>query len=90
MQKTLAALVLTLLAAACTQPDTDAPVLDEETGLPIPVQVSSIAAPGQDLTTARLVESDQCYWYMHAGRVETTLVPLRAANGNHICNVRPS
>lgn len=50
----------------------------------------AIAGPGQNLMTARLDPADQCYWYDHAGPVETTLVPLRAANGNHICNARPT
>ena len=52
--------------------------------------VAALAAPGQDLTTARLLPEDGCYWYEHSGPVETTLVPLRSAGGNPICTVRES
>lgn len=50
----------------------------------VPESVSSIAAPYQDLTTAR-VRADGCYWYTHTGPVETTEVPLRTPNGSPIC-----
>lgn len=52
--------------------------------------VAALAAPGQDLTTARLLPEDGCYWYEHSGPVETTLVPLRSAGGNPICTARES
>lgn len=51
----------------------------------VPESVTAIAAPLQDLTTARLRTEDNCYWYMHSGPVETTLVPLRAVGGRPIC-----
>ncbi|MDB6182581.1 hypothetical protein [Paracoccus fistulariae] len=90
MQKRTAAIALTLLiAAGCTAPTTQK-AADAESPYPIPNEVVAIAGPNQDLTTARLDPSDDCYWYYHAGPVETTLVPLRAANGNQICNARPS
>ncbi|GEM_PF-657299 len=54
----------------------------------IPENVAAIAAPGQDLSTARLLSEDDCYWYKHAGPVETTLVPLRATGGRPICVVQ--
>jgi hypothetical protein len=47
-----------------------------------------MAAPDQDVATARLVPEDGCYWYEHSGPVETTLLPLRTANGNPICVAR--
>ncbi|MBR9763546.1 MAG: hypothetical protein GYB53_08495 [Rhodobacteraceae bacterium] len=56
----------------------------------VPEAVAALAAPGQDLTTARLLPEDGCYWYEHSGPVETTLVPLRSAGGNPICTVRES
>jgi hypothetical protein len=56
----------------------------------VPEAVTALAAPGQDLTTARLVEEDGCYWYQHSGPVENTLVPLRSAGGNPICIARQS
>lgn len=51
----------------------------------LPDSVVSLAAPGQDLTTARLNPDDNCYWYEYQGPVETTLVPLRAVGGSPIC-----
>lgn len=54
----------------------------------VPESVSSIAAPFQDLTTARVRAEDGCYWYTHRGPVETTELPLRTSSGNPIC-VRP-
>ena len=50
--------------------------------------VVALAAPGQDLATARLLPEDGCYWYEHRGPVETTLLPLRTVNGNPICTAR--
>ena len=90
MQIRTAAIALTLLVlagCAAQRPDIAA---EEASPYPIPNEVVAIAGPGQDLTTARLDPTDGCYWYSHAGPVETTLVPLRAANGNQICNARPS
>ncbi len=52
---------------------------------PLPDQVVALAAPNQDLTTARLRPEDNCYLYMHSGPVEETLLPLRTASGNPIC-----
>ncbi|MDA7423469.1 hypothetical protein [Thalassococcus lentus] len=51
----------------------------------VPESVSSIAAPFQDLTTARIRSEDGCYWYTHKGPVETTQLPLRTKAGNPIC-----
>ncbi len=75
-------LISALLLSACTatvSPDGSSNVR------PVPDEVVSLAAPGQDLTTARLLPEDGCYWYEHRGRVETTLLPLRSARGNPIC-----
>ncbi|WGW02598.1 hypothetical protein [Tropicibacter oceani] len=55
----------------------------------VPESVSSIAAPFQDLTSARVRSDDGCYWYTHRGPVETTELPLRTAEGNPICT-RPA
>ncbi len=52
---------------------------------PVPEKVAEIAAPNQDLATARLRVEDNCYWYMHSGPVEKTLLPLRTTGGNPIC-----
>ena len=56
---------------------------------PLPEQVAALAAPNQDLATARLRPEDNCYWYMHSGPVEDTLLPLRTSGGNPIC-VKPA
>ena len=51
----------------------------------VPEGVAAIAAPFQDLQTAVLLPEDNCYWYSHAGPVETTLLPLRTTEGRPIC-----
>lgn len=51
----------------------------------LPPELISLAAPGQDVSTARLLPSDNCYWYEHRGQVETTLLPLTTAAGSPIC-----
>jgi len=73
-----------LFSAACTAQ----PV--ETTGSPnqsrgLSEAVAARAAPGQDLSSARLVPEDGCYWYEHRGPVETTLVPLRTVGGAPLC-----
>jgi hypothetical protein len=59
--------------------------LDSGSLPPVPEQVTVLAAPNQNLATARLRPEDNCYWYMHSGPVETTLLPLRTSGGNPIC-----
>ena len=88
MLKRTAAIVMTVLVAAGCTARTAETGGDENSPYPIPNEVVAIAGPNQDLTTARLDPADDCYWYYHAGPVETTLVPLRAANGNQICNAK--
>ncbi|WP_037312443.1 hypothetical protein [Ruegeria halocynthiae] len=75
------------LAAGCTDQWSGAGGSANRIGN-LPESVVALAAPGQDLTTARLVPEDNCFWYEHSGPVETTLVPLRAASGGPICAVR--
>lgn len=87
MIKPLAILISPLfllgLAACEPVPSTDGAALG---GLvTLPDGVSSIAAPYQDLTTARVRSKDGCYWYTHSGPVETTELPLRTDGGNPIC-----
>ena len=48
-------------------------------------ELLALAAPGQDVTSARLLPEDNCYWYEHRGQVETTLLPLTTAEGRPIC-----
>lgn len=54
----------------------------------IPEQVVALAAPYQNVATARLLPRDGCYWYLHDGPVETTLLPLRTVDGRPICTAR--
>ena len=51
----------------------------------VPEEVIAMAAPFQNARTARLMPEDNCYWYLHAGPVETTLLPLRTRDGRPIC-----
>lgn len=78
-----------LVLAGCTVPTLDTGGPSNEVGS-IPEAVAALAAPGQDLTTARLRPEDGCYWYEHSVPVENTLVPLRSAGGNPICTSRQS
>ncbi|MEL6838884.1 MAG: hypothetical protein AAFP85_06300 [Pseudomonadota bacterium] len=55
----------------------------------VPEGVLAIAAPFQDLEKVVLLEDDNCYWYSHAGPVETTLLPLRTNEGRPICAPKP-
>ena len=80
---TLLACPLAALALAACEP---VPGGGTSTGVvTVPESVSSIAAPYQDLTTARIRMEDGCYWYTHKGPVETTELPLRTKAGNPIC-----
>ncbi|MDX8348539.1 hypothetical protein SLH49_11120 [Cognatiyoonia sp. IB215446] len=56
----------------------------------VPEGVLSIAAPFQNLEKVVLLEEDNCYWYSHAGPVETTLLPLRTKEGRPICAASPA
>lgn len=51
----------------------------------LPANVTEIAAANQDLQQVVLLPEDNCYWYNHAGPVETTLLPLRSKDGRPIC-----
>ena len=54
----------------------------------VPEEVAAMAAPNQNLATVRLMD-DGCYWYQHAGPVETTMIPLRSKRGRPICAAAP-
>ncbi|WP_425314277.1 hypothetical protein [Roseivivax marinus] len=90
MQKRNAPIIAaTLVLAGCAVPTLDDGGARNEVGS-VPEAVIALAAPGQDLTTARLRPEDGCYWYEHSGPVENTLVPLRSTGGNPICTSRQS
>ena len=78
-----------LITAGCTaQPIEPAKTSDEIGG--VSDAVAARAAPGQDLSSARVVPEDGCYWYEHRGPVETTLVPLRTVGGAPLCTASRS
>lgn len=78
-------LIAALTVAACTAPTNQAadgsPGFIEE----LPEQVALLAAPYQNLQEVILKPEDGCYWYRHVGPVETTMLPLRTAEGRPIC-----
>ena len=74
-----------LALSACAVPFDGAGGLGGARNAELPEEVRAMAAPGQDLTTARLRPEDNCYWYDHAGPVETTPIPLRSIEGRRIC-----
>lgn len=86
--KTLILLASLLALGACAVPAAE--TADPDTGLSAEVmtQLSAMAAPYQDLQSVRLRPEDGCYWYRHVGPVETTLLPLRTADGRPICTQR--
>ncbi|WP_373636644.1 hypothetical protein [Yoonia sp. BS5-3] len=51
----------------------------------LPANVTEIVGPNQNLDQVVLLPEDNCYWYNHAGPVETTLIPLRSQRGRPIC-----
>lgn len=51
----------------------------------LPDPVLAIAAPYQNLQAVKLLPEDGCYWYLHAGPVEATYLPLRTTKGRPIC-----
>lgn len=73
-------LVLGLPLAACA-----VPAAETGPGAQLPEAVRAAAAPFQDLSGAELRADDGCYWYRHAGPVETTYLPLRTREGRPIC-----
>lgn len=84
MRKTTPLILAALtVAAGCTA--TGEPSARPGTVGNLPEAVVNLAAPNQDLSTARRLAEDGCYWYEHSGPVETTLVPLRAVGGRPIC-----
>lgn len=79
----LALLLVPALVAGCVS--TGAGTAGPADLPPLPEEVVAVAAPWQNLATARLVPEDGCYWYEHSGPVETTLLPLRTTEGRPIC-----
>ena len=80
---------LILLGLAACEPVPTSGASGTSRPITVPESVASIAAPYQDLSTARIRTEDGCYWYTHQGPVETTELPLRTTNGSPICT-RPA
>jgi len=55
----------------------------------LPPSLIEMAAPNQDLTAVSIDPNDGCYLYRYRGPVETTMLPLRARNGQPICSRPP-
>lgn len=54
----------------------------------VPEEVVALAGPNQNLGAVQFNQEDGCYWYLHEGPVEATMLPLRTAAGNPICAQR--
>lgn len=81
IQNCFVALTAFAIAACAEPPGIDGNPFIEE----LPANVVSIAGANQDLKQVILLPEDNCYWYNHAGPVETTLLPLRSKDGRPIC-----
>ena len=74
-----------LTLGACAAPFGTAMDGAAPNGAAVPEEVVAMAAPYQDVSSARLMPEDGCYWYRHVGPVETTMLPLRTVGGRPIC-----
>lgn len=81
-------LAAALILGACSAAIPDRPVTAQSEG--VPDSIAALAAPNQDIQSARLLPEDGCYWYSYAGPVETTLLPLKTVDGRRICMPRAS
>lgn len=83
--RTLPTVCTVLLLGACSASIDGIGGLGTSAGGHVPEVVVALAAPHQDVQSARLREEDGCYWYRYTGPVETTLLPLRTVDGRSIC-----
>lgn len=83
--KAIAGITALLALGACSAPLSRSPEAQPYFLEEVPEQVVALAAPNQNLQAVRLKPEDGCYWYNHVGPVETTLLPLRTADGRLIC-----
>ncbi len=51
----------------------------------LPEGVVSIVGPNQDTSVVVIMPEDGCYWYLYAGPVESTYLPLLTSAGRMIC-----
>ncbi len=74
-----------LALGSCAVPSSDSRDPEPAVSQEVLTQLSTLAAPYQDLQSVRLRPGDGCYWYRHVGPVETTMLPLRTPEGRPIC-----
>ncbi|MBV7408112.1 hypothetical protein [Maritimibacter sp. DP1N21-5] len=89
MRPILALAALPLVLAACETGTMTATQPGATTPGGLPENVLSLAAPYQDVNSARLDEVTGCYSYLHRGPVESTYLPLRTIDGRPICARAP-
>lgn len=85
LTRAIVASVALLSLDACAAPMIRTPDQAQAAAGQVPPQVLALAGPYQDLQTVWLNPEDGCYWYRHAGEVETTMLPLRTGAGKVIC-----
>ncbi len=83
---TMMAAVAALALGACGVPMDGAVEPDDGFTAEVPEQVLALAAPDQNLEAVRLMPDDRCYWYLHSGPVEDTMLPLLTTDGRMICS----
>jgi len=73
------------LGACALLPGQDPEPVEPPGPPPVPASVLAAAAPNQNLGSVRLRPEDGCFWYLHNGPVEETLLPLRSRTGSRFC-----
>lgn len=79
-----------LLLAACDELPGQTGAPSDNFINPLPENVASLAAPGQNLKAVKIASDSGCFVYRYAGPVETTFLPLRTRQGNPICTEQPA
>lgn len=88
--KTIPLFAVLLTLGACTVPVAETSERKPEISAEAMTRLGEMAAPYQDIRSVELRPEDGCYWYRHDGPVETTMLPLRTADGRPICAGRVS
>lgn len=86
--KAILLLPVMLVLSACADPVAETANSDAAISAEVMTQLTTMAAPYQDLQSVRLRPEDGCYWYRHVGPVETTMLPLRTVDDRPICTLR--
>ncbi|MEL6450824.1 MAG: hypothetical protein AAFQ19_06155 [Pseudomonadota bacterium] len=83
MRRTCASFAALTALIACDEPASTGGFIAE-----LPQAVVDLAGPNQNLAQVKVLPEDGCFWYLHNGPVESTLLPLRTASGSPICTQR--